>query len=67
MLAGIQNRFVLGCAGDDVVALGSIHLIHAFNRKVVGLGSAGSKNDLLRISTNQLCYLLAGIINRFFG
>ena len=48
LLAGIENRFVLGGRSDDVVAFFGIHLGHALDRQVVGFGGAAGEDDFLR-------------------
>lgn len=37
LTAGVQHRFVLGLAGDDVLAFFLIKVGSAFNRQVIGL------------------------------
>ncbi len=67
LLAGIENRFVLGRRGDDVVAFFGIHLGHAFDGKVVGFGGAAGEDDFLRRGADQIGNLFARFIHGLFG
>ena len=52
MLAGVENRFVLGDAGDDVIAFLAIHPCDAFHRQIVGFRRATREDDLARIGAD---------------
>ena len=67
LTAGIQHGFMLGFAGDDVLAFFLIKVGRTFNRQVVGFSRTGGKDDFTRIGTNQFCDLVAGDIYRFFS
>ena len=46
-LAGVEDGFVLGYLGNDVIAALAIHLRNALDGEVVTFRRAGGKNDLL--------------------
>ena len=54
MLAGVENSFVLGDRGDDVVTLLAVHFGHTLDSKVVALGGAGGEDDFFCSRANQL-------------
>ena len=66
MLAGIDDRLVLGDGRDDVVPLLAIHPGHALDGKVVGFGGAAREDNFLGVGANQLGDLLTGFLDRFF-
>lgn len=66
-LAGVEYRLVFKHSGDDVVALLVVHLRHALDRQVVGLGGAGGEDDLLGAGgINQVGHLLARLADGLF-
>ena len=67
LLARVDDRLVLGDAGDDVVALLAVHLRDALDRQVVRLGGAAREDDFLRVGADQIGDLLARVLHRFFG
>ncbi len=66
-LAGVQHGLVLGHLRDDVVALFAVHLRDALQGKVVRLCGARGEDDLLGGRTNQLCDLLASLVDALLG
>ncbi len=66
-LTGIENGFVLGDLGDDVVALLAVHFGGAFERQVVGFRGAAGEDDFLRRRADQTGDLRAGVLDRFLG
>jgi hypothetical protein len=63
--AAIENRFMLGHAGHDMIALVPVRLGHAFDREVVGLGrSAGKHNFPPGGSADQPGKLLSSAVHR---
>ena len=67
LLAGIENGFVLGGGGDDVVAFFGIHLGHALDGEVVRFGGAAGEDDFARRGADQIGNLLARFIHRLLG
>ena len=67
LTAGIQNRFMLGFAGDDVLAFFLIKVGCTLDRQVVGFSRTRGKDDFARVGTDQLGNLIAGDINRLFS
>ena len=67
-LAGVEDWPCARSPGDDVVALLPVHLGHALDREVVGLGAAGGEDDLLGIAgADELGDLLAGLLDGRLG
>ena len=64
-LARLQHRVVLDRRSDDVLAAVTIGVGDSFDGNVIALRAAGSKENLVRLRTNQLCHLFAGNVNRF--
>src|SRR6185437_3235045 len=62
-LAAIEHSLMLAGNSNNVVALVSAGLGYAFDREIVALGRSRGEDDLLRVSANQLCDLLAGSLN----
>ena len=67
LLAGIENGFVLGGRGDDVVAFFGIHLGHAFDGEVVGLGGAAGEDDFAGRGADEVGDLFAGFVYGLLG
>ena len=67
MLAGIENRLVLGDAGDDVIALLAIHRGDALDRQVVRFRRAAREDDFARIRADQRCDLLSRLLDGLLG
>ena len=63
---GVQNRFVLGFDGDEVLASGLVEMCRAFNSEVVRLGCTRSPHDFAGVSADQGGDVCAGFFNRFF-
>src|SRR3989338_43105 len=63
-LAAIQDRPVLGAAGNDMIALVPVSFRDTFDRQVVGLRGAAGKNNLpRRRGLNNLRNLLARLVH----
>jgi len=62
--AGIQDTFVFGLAGDDVLLLASSseEPCDTFYAHVVRLCGATGEDDLLGVSSNQFCDVLSGLV-----
>jgi hypothetical protein len=58
-LAGIQNCFVFGDLGDDVIAALAVHFGDAFEGQVIALGGAAGEDDLLGRGADEPRNLLA--------
>ena len=67
LTAGIQHRFMLSFAGDDVLAFFLIKVGCTFNRQVIGFRCAGGKDDFARIGADQFGNLITGDIYRLFS
>ncbi len=67
LLAGIENRLVLGGGGNDVVAFFGIHLGHALDREVVGFGGAAGEDDFAGGGADEIGDLLARFIHGLLG
>ena len=65
-LATVPDGLVLGGQADNVVPLLPIHLGHALEGQVVGLGGAGGEDDLLGRCVDQIGNLAAGFIDSLF-
>src|SRR5271156_914730 len=65
--AGVEHGLVLGNSCNDVVALFAIHLSYAFDREVVALRCARSKNDFFRCRADQLGDSLASGFHALFA
>src|SRR6185369_11664273 len=66
-LTGVENGFVLGHRGDDVVALLAIHLRHALDSEVVAFCGSRCEDDFLGGRANQLGDALTSELDGFFG
>jgi hypothetical protein len=65
--AGVQHRLVLGLDGDEVLALALIEAGGALDGQVVGLGGAGSPDDLLGVGVDQGRHMGPGFLHRLVG
>src|SRR4029434_9766133 len=67
LLARIDEGFVLGHAGDDVVPLLAVHLRDARDRQIVRFRGAAREYHFLGARANQIRHLLASVLHRFLG
>ena len=66
-LRRIDHRAVFGRRGDDVITFLLIHLDHAFQRQVIGLGSSAREHDLLGVGVNEIGNVFARLVHALFG
>ena len=65
-LASVEHRIVFGGNRDDVIAALMVQLRHSPDGQIVGLGGAGSENDLFGAGADQLSRLFPGQLDRRF-
>ena len=63
----VQNRFVLGFDGDEVLAFGLVEMRRAFDSEVVRLSRARGPHDFTGVRADQSADVCAGFFYRFFG
>lgn len=61
--AGVEDGFVLGLDGDDVVALVAVGFPIAFDGEVDGFRGAGGEDDFFGQDVDVLCYAFTGIVD----
>jgi len=61
--ARVEDGFVLGLDGDDVVALVAVGFPVAFDGEVDGFRGAGGEDDLFGQDVDVVCYAFTGIID----
>ena len=67
MAAGIQNTFVFGDAGHNMIFFALVKSGHALNGQVVGFGGARGENDVLGFGADEGGDLLSGDQGCLFG
>jgi len=65
--AGVQNGFVLGLDGDEMLALARVEVRRAFQREIVRFGRAGGPHDFLGIGIHKTRHFLPRLFHCCFG
>src|SRR5579875_2173579 len=58
---------MFGSGRDDMISLGPIHGGDAFEGQIIAFGGAAGEDDFARMSTDQVGYLLPGLLDGLIG